>query len=390
MSSSREEKPRKLLVQDGARRGLHSLQLSLAGRYEDYSDFGRAFSPQAGVIWEPVAGIRLRGAYSEAFRAPAVTLQREGSITVLTAIVRPDPLQPGGTPVLQYLGSQPGIGPEEAKTWSVGLDFTPRFMSAGKLSLSYFNIDYRERIGAPALGVDLALVLEREDRFPGLVNRSPAAADIDALLAIRPSVSNSTGTPIAQPVTGASVLAAFPGLVLFDGRTANLAVEKVDGIDLSVERRLDTGLGRIELGLNGNYTFNHFSRLTAVSPAIDGLDEVSKPVQFRVRARASWQRDRWSANAYLNHSPAYNNPFVTPTGRVQSWTTVDFTLGLDVGGLLRGGFLPHDMRLSLTARNLLDRSPPLLVGALANTLLYDPTNANAEGRILALRVVSRW
>jgi outer membrane receptor protein involved in Fe transport len=69
---------------------------------------------------------------------------------------------------------------------------------------------------------------------------------------------------------------------------------------------------------------------------------------------------------------------------------VDFTLGLDVGGLLRGGFLPDDMRLSLTARNLLDRRPPLLVGALANTLLYDPTNANAEGRILALRVVSRW
>jgi iron complex outermembrane recepter protein len=50
--------------------GDHRIELSLAGRYDDYSGFGGTFNPQGGLVWQPARGLRLRGAYSRAFRAP--------------------------------------------------------------------------------------------------------------------------------------------------------------------------------------------------------------------------------------------------------------------------------------------------------------------------------
>jgi outer membrane cobalamin receptor len=52
--------------------GLRHLELSLAGRYDDYSDVGGTFNPQAGIIWMLVESLTLHAAISTAFRAPAL------------------------------------------------------------------------------------------------------------------------------------------------------------------------------------------------------------------------------------------------------------------------------------------------------------------------------
>src|SRR5690606_17356302 len=49
---------------------VHSLDMQLAGRYEHYSDFGSVSKPKIALAWELVPGVRLRGSYSEGFRAP--------------------------------------------------------------------------------------------------------------------------------------------------------------------------------------------------------------------------------------------------------------------------------------------------------------------------------
>src|SRR5262249_23171722 len=43
-----------LIGANNAVRGARRLELSVAGRYEDYSDFGDAFAPRVGAVWSPV------------------------------------------------------------------------------------------------------------------------------------------------------------------------------------------------------------------------------------------------------------------------------------------------------------------------------------------------
>src|SRR5690606_15573944 len=49
---------------------VYQLDMQLAGRYEHYSDFGSVAKPKVAVAWDVVPGVRLRGSYSEGFRAP--------------------------------------------------------------------------------------------------------------------------------------------------------------------------------------------------------------------------------------------------------------------------------------------------------------------------------
>ena len=43
----------------------------------------------------------------------------------------------------------PSLTPEEAKTWSAGFDWKPGFAPGASVSLSYFDIDYTDRIDRP-------------------------------------------------------------------------------------------------------------------------------------------------------------------------------------------------------------------------------------------------
>src|SRR5690606_36591947 len=50
------------------------LEMQRAGRYERTSGFGSGAKPKIAVAWDLVDGLRLRGSYSEGFRAPNLEL----------------------------------------------------------------------------------------------------------------------------------------------------------------------------------------------------------------------------------------------------------------------------------------------------------------------------
>lgn len=49
---------------------LHSLEVSLAGRYEHFTLFGGATKPKISGSWSPLRWLKLRASYNESFRAP--------------------------------------------------------------------------------------------------------------------------------------------------------------------------------------------------------------------------------------------------------------------------------------------------------------------------------
>lgn len=369
---------------------IGELQVSLAGRHDDYSDFGSSFNPQAGVTWQFARDWRLRGAYSSAFRAPAFfEYASSGNTGVLVSV--PDPvLNNEMRTVLLWGGSDnPTLRPEEADTWSIGVDFAPEAVPGLRLSLSYFDVSYAGRVDLPFYSsVEGQLVLQRESQYAGLIDRTPTPQTVAAILESldgQPVINNSGAVwdPAAQ-----SLLNAIPDLVVFDRRTANLAQENVSGVDFGGSFTVDTSIGRFTTALNAAYTLNHTRNITRTSPAIEMLDEVGKPVNFRARATLGWALDPIAAYLHIQHVDGYDNPFRTPIGRIHSWTTADLTLRYSPGS--SAGSWWSGLDASLSVSNLFDQDPPEFLGDNQRGLLYDAANSHARGRFITLQIRKHW
>jgi iron complex outermembrane recepter protein len=368
------------LITDGGV-GARSLSFSLAARYDDYSDVGDTTNPQVGLIWSPVEGLNIRSAYSTSFRAPAFV--EFGQVNVADVSFLADPALGGAdAPVLTQYLARPDLKPEEAETWTVALDLSPVAAPWLQTTIAYFVIDYTDRIGVPAFGADLDLALENEDFFPGLVDRSPDAAETQAI------VDNAFGGVFDSfgnfYPAGTDLLAAFPGLIVFDNRDANIATEKVRGIDFAVRTSHEVALGKLSAGLNATHTLEHSRSVTAQSPAFSLLNDVGLPVDTRLRADLGFERGPLSGFVHVNHVDGYRNSLSTTQPRMSSWTTVDLTLGYGGGS----GFM-NGLRVTLSADDLFDEAPPRLLGN-DHGVAYDGANASALGRQLSLRVVKRW
>ena len=235
---------------------------------------------------------------------------------------------------------------------------------------------------------DIGSVLLSEAVFAGLVDRTPSAAEVQAILASAPGsfFQNFTGVPF-DPATD-DALTVFPDLVVFDNRRNNIGLDELSGLDLTLDGRFPAGQGELLLGLNATWYLDFDRQNTATSPSTSLLDQPGRPVDFRFRANAGWRQGAFGAFAYLNHTDGYRDTFTSPATPIESWTTVDLTLRFEGSRLASPGLL-DGVTLAASIDNLLDADPPVF---LSNTfgLGYDPANANARGRFFALRLSKRW
>lgn len=370
------------------RSGLHRLQLSIAARHSDYSDFGSSFDPQFGLVWNASRSLTVRGSYSTAFRAPDLFSLNESFGAVAILIDQEDPTQGNAlVPTLIWNGKNSRLEPEEAATWSLGIDY--RLAAETELSLSYFDIRYDERIDEPTSGDDEFLALSQESRYPGLIVRAPAAEQLDQIVQLthaNGTFGNNTGT--AFDPASQSLLDVFPNVVLFDNRIHNIAAERLRGVDLAFESTVATRRGEITLAVNGTYYLQLDRRLTPSSAYFSQLNGPSKPVDFKIRASAGWERAALGWFTHVNYVDHYEDTLITPSLRIGSWTTIDTTLRLE-GSAIRERGVWHGLTATLSIRNLFDREPPTL---LSNTfgIAYDPANADALGRFVSLSLLKRW
>jgi outer membrane receptor protein involved in Fe transport len=227
--------------------------------------------------------------------------------------------------------------------------------------------------------------LEHQERYPGLIDLNPSAAEIAELLAAG-RFFNNTATPF-DPASQ-DVLTVFSTVVIFDGRTQNISVERVRGLDLSLDTTTDSSYGALTLGLNATYTLKHDRNITATSPTFSLLNEVGKPIRFRARANAGVSRGPFGINAYLNYANSYSNPFSTPASKMPSWTTLDLSLTFS-GATLETTPALQGFNATVAIDNVFDKDPPTFLES-GNGLRYDSTNASAVGRFLSLRISKNW
>jgi iron complex outermembrane recepter protein len=119
--------------------------MQIAGRYEDYSDFGDALNGKVAARVAPVGWAALRGSISTGFRAPSLQQQffATSSTNNVNGVLVEIGTFPVNHPVAIALGSQP-LRPEKSVNFGGGLTLTP---GAGfNLTIDYYNIKIDERI----------------------------------------------------------------------------------------------------------------------------------------------------------------------------------------------------------------------------------------------------
>ena len=282
--------------------------------------------------------------------------------------------------------------PDSAASWTLGFDIAPPDIADLEVSMTYFNIDYRDRIRTPfPSGYDSSGVL-LDPLYAPVVAANPTPIEVATLLDRMPSVECYTEqgdyvSPCSNPPIDEIT-------AIIDGRVTNLAAVRTSGLDLSMRYGLRSAIGTWGFALNGQYMLDSRERIVPGAPHIDGINNVWRPVDLRLRNSVSFARGGFAATAFINFTDGY--PDTRPAGglagplqraSVASWTTVDLTMQIDLTERLSRFGLPA-ATLALTATNLFDRDPPFVAHAYG--INFDGVNASPLGRFIGAQLTARW
>ncbi len=121
------------------------LGIQLAGRFEDYSDFGSDWNGKLALRFEPIEGIALRGAVATGFRAPSLQQQfyAASATNNVNGVLLETVTLPVSNPVAISLGAKP-LDPETSISYSAGLVLTP--MPRLNVTVDVYQVDIDDRI----------------------------------------------------------------------------------------------------------------------------------------------------------------------------------------------------------------------------------------------------
>ncbi|WP_226896347.1 TonB-dependent receptor domain-containing protein [Polymorphobacter sp. PAMC 29334] len=349
--------------------GLTRLDLTLAGRIENYSDFGSTANPKIGINWTPAPGARVRASFGTSFRAPNLrqtTTAERISATVLTTAT-------GQAAVVLLAGGNPQLKPEQADSWTAGVDLTPPTLPGVRISATWFRTSFRARIGRPALD-DLADALTNPALAPFVTVVSPATSAVDLT-----RVTALVNDP-ASIIHGSYVPATIGAIV--DARYVNTASTLVDGIDWTIAYTVSSGLSQFDLAATGTNLFDYREQLTPTAPRRNDVNLAGKPLALRGRVNSDWTRGDVGAGLGVNFANAYHDLGGHP---VAAWATLD--LQLRYAPQRATGAL-HGIAVAFNVQNLTDQNPPFVNTAAG--VGYDAANADALGRFVSFQITKKW
>lgn len=363
--------------------GVQALELSLAGRYDDYSTAGSSFDPQAGLMWEPVGGLRLRARYGTSYKAPNLI-----DYTLAGNLAQAGRANLPGTPyVLQVAGIDANsLQPQESESSSFGLELRPESLPGWVASLNYYRIRYDNLVGTPANG-NAAVILTNPAAYQDLIFNNPSVDLVNQFIAIG---RQGRGFAALNP-NGTPNLNFTPSMVtvIVDGRRRNLSLVRAEGVDLASQYAFEVGASSLFFGLNGTYILDQEQQVTDSAPEIDTVDTIYNPPDWRGRGFVGWRMQGWSANVFVNQTDSYiDNRLVTrPT--VDSYTTIDARVAYDFSARFNRGFL-SGLSIALSAQNVADEEPPRVTLIATTDSGFDATNADPLGRFISLEISKTW
>jgi len=436
--------------------GFYSFEVDCAEREEWYSQNTSAVLPSASFPFQPAAhsqynaqkpkvsvrwqlldpkwigALTLRGSYTEAFHAPALSEISPASTEVPIGIRDPLLNPPFYGAEGHFLGN-PNLQPEVAYEWSYGAVYSPKWIKGLTLSTDWWHIDMRSITSF--LGFQFIV----NNDIPGLVFRGPS-------------------TVPDQP--GRIVLVIDPNKNLTGAVFEGLDYEAIYALDSSIFGHGD--FGRLTATINGTWLSRAELQITPDTKRFGIAGEVIPP-GFSLTGSLPWSRanfslfydgpaDTWlqglDIGAVVHYTGQYEDDNVTLTGspkvnmprtggpganaasfpfrarKVSAWTTLDlianYTFNLppptpvNVPGFAKDGgknvkmndgkeknVMPvstaeyhpciwgawlNNTTISLGMQNVFDEDPPFAAGSGG----YDASLATIKGRFWYVQLKKRF
>jgi len=362
-----------LIGADQQVRGIQRLDVTAAVRGEHYSTFGGVTTPKLGLLYDPNADFTLKASWGKSFKAPTLFEQNYAQNAYL--------FSPGsfggigysaGSTVLVLDGGNRQLKPERATTQSVSLAFHPEALRDLEAELSWFRIDYRDRVIQPIANASQALNNAIYAPFVDVAPTSQAQADV---IANAGTFYNFVGAPYDPSKVAAIIYTQY----------ANAAQQRIHGVDLSGSYRLTVGQGALTLRGSASWLDSTQQTLPTV-PAYALSGTLFNPPKVSSRVGAVWKRGGFTASLFANYRSGVTNRI--DEVKSASFTTLDAALSYATGK--RDDAL-SGLDFALSVDNALDRDPPLYrVTSPRYVAPYDSTNYPAIGRFLSLSVSKHW
>lgn len=361
-----------LIGPDQDMRGVKRLELSAAVRGEDYDSFDGVTTPKVGLIYGPHDDFTLKASWGKSFKAPTLLQQGQAQSTYLyTASYFGGTGYAADATVLMPYGGNPDLKPERAETWSASLAFHPAALPDLETELTWFDINYTDRVVQPLPNLSQALGSPAYAKF---IDYSPTAAKQANILATTSAFYNYAG----------AAYDASKVVAIANDLYTNAARQRIKGLDLSGSYRFDLGAGRLTIRGSANWLHSR-QQTSSNQAAFDLAGTLFNPPKVTARIGTVWNHGGFSASTFANYAGGVTN---TLNGvRSASFTTFDTTLRYATGE--RDDAL-SGLVFELSAQNLLDRAPPSYTPTSATAFRYDSTNYSAIGRYLSIAISKHW
>ena len=294
---------------------IDDLEIQLAVRYEDYSDFGSTTDPKVSFLWSPTDDIRLRGSYGTAFRAPSLHqlgLGRTDESPNLVDTLRCDAIgnQDRACEPQEYTAifeGNPDLGPEESTSYNLGIIYN--ITESLNFSLDYYSYDISNIIDS-----DTQFVMDNYGLDGTIVERRPT------------NIPNDPGE-----------------VIQVNDSFQNIGDLKTSGLDLDLRYSLDTSAGMFNFGYVMNYVLEFEDH--------KGTDAGGfEQPQMRWTTSIDWMLDNVSARAAINYIDSFEQEAsLKLSQKVDAMVTLDASI--NYSGI-------EDVVLTLGATNLTNEEPP--------------------------------
>ncbi|WCT74141.1 TonB-dependent receptor [Sphingomonas naphthae] len=315
-----------------------SLELNGAVRYTDYSTSGTVTTWKAGLTYEPIEPIRLRGTVSEDIRAPTLFELFSGQTFRLVPLSDPLTNTFGTLPVVS--GGNPNLQPERARTYTAGIVLKPPFIPGLQASVDFYSIKIDDAIATPFQAFQLL------DLCAASGYTSPLCASIERPLGVsNPAAAN------------------FPTRIFINN--INVSTFKTRGLDLELSYRRRLGEGNFTFRALGTRLLKFSSRPSPSSAEINYVGNAD----FQDTGANSYPLPKWRANFEVGYTLGGFAVSVqerllgkVDRSKLQVYTDqkiptivyTDLTLSYDLEKTALG-----DAQVFLTVNNLTDTKPPL-------------------------------
>lgn len=323
------------------------LEAQIAGRHEDYSDFGTSDKPKFGLKYRPAKWLLLRGGFSQSFRAPDLSQLFTAQTISFSGLVK-DPLRPNdpAASVRTINGGNSSLRPELTDSYYAGAVAEISRVKGLEASVDFWRFSQKNLIGVPAL----ASILDLE-----------------------------TTAPTGRVVRNAPIGDGLPGTINSVSITfRNISKAMTDGIDLAVRYSRPSEFGRFVFSSAVTYVHSYESNY------VEAVKTSGFPM-FRGNAAVQWSRDRWAASLRADYIDGYAEPSSSIFGvgkaaahRINHNYTFTPQISYRLGSATK---------LTLGARNVFDRDPP---HAFNKPEQYDNLQVTGEGRFVFLRVTREF